>query len=252
MKSKFSTRGLFIGGAAFIIAGVAAFIIAGGGHSTNTVAAPAPAAAAETAPAAAAPTGTLTRLDPRSGSKMRIEGTSAIHDWQVESPLILGSLEVGPNFPLEAGQTVSPGKVEAKGQATIKVQSLRSVEKDGKFASDTMDLKMYNMMSYTNYPFIVYRLTDLTLKEVPKEKTDPYVFDSKGELAIAGVTNKISMPVNVLPQAGGKIKITGTIGLKMTDFKIEPASIIVAKTGDDVKIKFEWMVGKKAAPAAAK
>jgi len=192
----------------------------------------------------------MTRLDARSGSKMRIEGTSAVHDWQVESPLILGYIEVGPNFPLEPGQSVSPGKVEAQGQALIKVQSLRSIEKDGKFASDTMDLKMYNMMSYTNNPMIVYRLTELTLKEVPKDKNDPYVFDSKGDLAIAGVTNKISMPVNVSPLGGGKIKITGSIGLKMSDFKIEPASIIVVKTGDDVKIKFEWILGKKPAPAA--
>jgi polyisoprenoid-binding protein YceI len=153
---------------------------------------------------------------------------------------------------LEPGQSVSPGKVDAQGQATVKVQSLRSIEKNGSFASDTMDLKMYNMMSYTNHPIIVYRLTGLTLKEVPKDKNDPYVFDSTGELAIAGVTNKISMPVNVLPQAGGKIKITGSVGLKMTDFKIEPASIVIAKTGDDVKIKFEWMLGKKPAPAAAK
>jgi polyisoprenoid-binding protein YceI len=243
MKSKFRTRGLFIGS-------IAAFVIGCGDHSIKSVAAANPA---ETAPAAAAPAaGSLTQLNPRSGSKMRIEGTSAIHDWQVESPLILGSLEVGPNFPLEPGQTVSPGKVEAQGHATIKVQSLRSIEKDGKFASDTMDLKMYNMMSYTNHPMIVFRLTELVLKDVPKDKKEPYVFDSKGDLAIAGVTNKISMPVNVLPLAGGKIKITGSIGLKMTDFKIEPASIIVAKTGNDIKIIFEWVLGQKKPTAAAK
>src|SRR6476469_7066243 len=114
MKSKFRARGLFIGS-------IAAFVIGCGDHSTKTVA----AAPAETAPAATVSTGSLTRLGAVSGSKMRIEGTSAIHDWQVESPLILGILEVGPNFPLEPGQTVSPGKVEAKGQATVKVQSLR-------------------------------------------------------------------------------------------------------------------------------
>jgi hypothetical protein len=41
----------------------------------------------------------------------------------------------------------------------------------------------------------------------------------------------------------------------MTDFKIQPASIMggLFKVGDDVKIKFEWMVGqKKPAAAAAK
>src|SRR5262245_22112782 len=95
-----------------------------------------------------------TRLDARSGSKMRLEGTSTIHDWQVESPLILGYIEVGPNFPLEPGQTVTPAKVEAKGEAIVVVQSLRSINKDGKPYEAKMDDKMYHMMSYTNYPKI--------------------------------------------------------------------------------------------------
>jgi len=193
-----------------------------------------------------------TRLDARSGSKMRLEGTSTIHDWQVESPLILGSLEVGPNFPLEPGQNVTPGKVEAKGEATIVVKSLRSVKENGTPYDDKMDDKMYHMMSYTNYPKIVYRLTELTLKEPAKDKESPYLFDSKGDLAIAGVTNSISMPITVTPLSGGRVKISGSIGIKMTDFKIEPASIIVAETGNDVKIKFDWVVGKRPAAAATK
>jgi hypothetical protein len=193
----------------------------------------------------------LTRLDARSGSKMRLEGTSTIHDWQVESPLILGFMEVGPNFPLEPGQAVTPGKIEAKGEATIVVKSLRSIKDDGKPYDDKMDDKMYHMMSYTNYPKIMYHLNELTLKEAPKDKDSPYVFDSKGDLAIAGVTNSISMPVTVMPLPGGRVKISGTIGLKMTDFKIEPANIIVAKTGNDVKVKFDWVVGQKKPAAAA-
>lgn len=193
-----------------------------------------------------------TRLDARSGSKMRLEGTSTMHDWQVESPLILGYIEVGPNFPLEPGQTVTPGKVEAKGEAIVVVQSLRSINKDGKPYEARMDDKMYHMMSYTNYPKIVYRISDLVLKEAAKAKDQPYVFDSKGELAIAGVTNTISMPVNVVPLDGGRVKISGSIVLKMTDFKIEPANIIVVKTGNDVTVKFEWVVGQKKPAAAAK
>src|SRR2546428_7989830 len=73
----------------------------------------------------------LTRLDAKPGqNKARIEGTSAMHDWQVEGPLIAGYLEVGQNFPIEPGQEVKPGKVEARGEAFIPVRSLKSVEKD--------------------------------------------------------------------------------------------------------------------------
>jgi RNA polymerase sigma factor (sigma-70 family) len=193
----------------------------------------------------------LTRLDSRSGSKMRLEGTSTIHDWQVESPLILGYLDVGPNFPLEPGQYVTPGKVEAKGEASIVVRSLRSVKDNGMPYDEKMDDKMYHMMSYTNYPKIIYHLKELTLKEPPRDKDSAYIFDSNGDLAIAGVTNPISMVVTVLPLPGGRIKISGTIGLKMTDFKIEPANIILAKTGDDVKLKFDWVLGQRKPAAAA-
>src|SRR5258705_3096772 len=141
MKTKFNARG-------FLIGSIAAFVIGCGDQSTKTVA----AATAAPAPAAAEPaSGSLTRLDARSGSKMRIEGTSTIPDWQVESPLILGYLEVGPNFPLEPGQSVTPGKVEAKGEASVVVKSLRSIKDDGKPDSDKMDDKMSHMMSYTNY-----------------------------------------------------------------------------------------------------
>src|SRR3954452_21112532 len=73
----------------------------------------------------------LTRYNAKPGSlKMRIEGTSTIHDWQVESSIIGGYIEVGPEFPVEPGQAATPGKLEARGEAKIPVRSLFSIEKD--------------------------------------------------------------------------------------------------------------------------
>ena len=196
-----------------------------------------------------------TRFFAKSGSKMRMEGTSNIHDWQVESSLILGSLEVGPNFPIEAGQSVTAGKVEAKGEASVTVRSLKSLEKDGKPYSDKMDEVMYEKLKMQEAPKIIFHLTELTLKEPAKGKDDPYVFEAKGDLAVAGVTNSISMPVNVLPLGDKKLKISGTVSVKMTDFKIEPPAPKIAlgmiKTGDDVKLIFEWMLQQRAAAGTA-
>ncbi len=198
----------------------------------------------------------MTRYDARSGSKMRIEGTSVVHDWRAESPLILGFLEVGPGFPTEPGQTVTPGKIEARGEARVMVNTLLSKKENGDPYESKMDDKMHDMLKMDTYPMIVFRLTELTLKEAPRSKDDPYLFDSKGELAVAGVTNQISMVVSIFPLADKKLKISGTAPLKMTDFKIEPATLILPafKTSEDVKIKFEWMLGQKkpAAPAASK
>jgi polyisoprenoid-binding protein YceI len=192
----------------------------------------------------------MTKLTQRSGSKMRLEGTSTAHDWRSESGLILGYLEVGPNFPLEPGAKVSPGKVEAKGEAKVKVTSLKSKNKDGTYYDDKMDDKMYNMMSYTNHPDIIFKITDLTLKETAKDANSPYVFDAKGDLSLAGVTNNVSFPVKVLPlpekDGENRVKISGEVPLKMSQFGMQPASmILVVKTGDDVTAKFDWVVGIK-------
>jgi hypothetical protein len=187
----------------------------------------------------------------RSGSKMRIEGTSNIHDWQVESTLIGGSLEAGENFPTEPGQTVKPGKVEAKADTFVSVMSLKSVEKDGSPYSDKMDEIMYEKLKAQETKKITFHLTELTLKEVAKSKDDPYLLEAKGELAVAGLTNVVTMPVKVIPAADKSMKISGgPMTLKMTDFKIDPPAPKIAlgliKTGDEVKILFDWKVAQRA------
>jgi len=187
---------------------------------------------------------------------MRIEGTSNIHDWQCESPLILGSLQVSQNFPVEPGQAVNPAKVDIKGEASVRVLSLKSKNKDGTPYEDKMDEVMWEHLKAQTNPVIVFRPTDLVLKEAAKSKDVPYVFDAKGDLAVSGVTNSISFPVSVLPlgDKDKKCKITGTVTLKMTDYKVEPPSpkFLPIHTGDEIKILFTWMVAPKAAAAAAK
>src|SRR5260370_40356835 len=88
----------------------------------------------------------MNRFDSRPGSKVRIEGTSSVHDWQIEGKIIGGFLEVGANFPTEPGQAVQPGKVEARAEAFIPVRSLSSIEKDGKPYSTHMDDIVYEKL----------------------------------------------------------------------------------------------------------
>jgi hypothetical protein len=191
----------------------------------------------------------------RNGGKMRIEGTAnIIHPtWQIESPMIGGMLEVGPGFPTEPGQAATLGKIEASGKAFMIVRSFKSLESDGKPYSDRMDEVTYEHLKEAQNKKIEYKLTELTLKEVAKAKDAPYVFDSTGELTVAGTTKTIKMPVNILPVVDSKgekrLEITGNIKIKMTDFKVEPVDINLVvghiTTGDEVKLVFKWIVGQK-------
>jgi hypothetical protein len=189
----------------------------------------------------------------RAGSKMRIEGTSNIHDWQVESSMVGGSLEAGENFPTEPGQAIKPGKMEAQAEPFIVARSLKSIEKDGKPYSDPMDNIMHGKLKAQENPKILFKLKNLVLKTAPSGADAPYACEATGDIVVAGETKTVTMPVDIQPLAEKKLKITGTVTVKMSDFKIEPPAPAMAggliKTGDDVKLIFTWMLGQKTAAA---
>src|SRR5437764_15221714 len=56
-----------------------------------------------------------------AGSKAKVDGTSTIHDWTVESRLIAGHVEFDSGFNLDQP---APGKVNARCLANIPVRQL--------------------------------------------------------------------------------------------------------------------------------
>ncbi len=165
-----------------------------------------------------------------AGSKAKVDGTSTIHDWTVDH------MEFDSGFNLDQP---APGKVNAHCVVTIPVRQLKS-------DSTKMDSVMYEHIKQKDYPRIEYRLTEMTLKEAPKTPDAPFLFDTKGELAVAGVTNKVQMPVAMTRVGKDKLKFTGSTSVKMTTFGIQPPTLVgILSTGDDVKISFEWLAAKK-------
>lgn len=192
----------------------------------------------------------MTKLFARAGSKMRIEGTSNIHDWRAQSPLIGGSIEVGQNFPFEPGQAVTPGKVEAQGEVFVTSRSLKSLKEDGTPYSDAMDTIMHEKLKAQESPKITFKLKELTLKEAAASKDAPYNFEAKGDLNVGGTSKEVTFPVQVQPLEDKRIKITGSFPIHMmNDFQLEPPAPKVAfgliKTAPEVKVIFEWMVAPR-------
>jgi polyisoprenoid-binding protein YceI len=174
-----------------------------------------------------------------TGSKVKIEGTSTVHPWTMEGQIIGGYVEMDPTFD----SAPKPGKVSARALVTIPVRSLNS-------GKASMDSVMQQAMKQTDHPRIQYRLTEMSLKEAPKSPEGPYQFETKGELVVAGVTNKISMPVSMERIDKTKLKFNGSTPIKMTDYGVTPPSPLglglVIKTGNEVKIIFEWVTARSA------
>jgi polyisoprenoid-binding protein YceI len=187
------------------------------------------------------------RYEAQPGSKIKIDGTSTIHEWTVESAIIGGFVELDSGFDFNSPKA---GKVNAKVEATIPSRSLHN-----KNGYKGMDERMHDALKVNDYKKITYKLTELKLKEAPKAAGEPLHFDSKGELTVSGVTQTLSMPVTMEKQ-DGKLKTSGDLSLKMTSFKIDPPAPKIAlgliSTGDDIKIHFEWLTSMPQKSADAK
>ena len=169
------------------------------------------------------------------GSKMKIDGTSTLHDWTVECGVIAGFMELDATFP---DGSATPIAVTPRVEVSIPVRQLKSGKK-------SMDSVMHDAMKQEKFPRIEYKMIGLKPKAGAAGQ-----FDAIGALTIAGVTKTNTMSVTIARAAGNKLKVTGGTAVKMTDFGIKPPSPDVPglsaliKTGDDVKLSFEWTTAK--------
>jgi len=196
------------------------------------------------APAAAAPAATpagMVRYDAQPvGSKAKIEGTSSVHDWHMDSVVIGGFMEVAANFP-EAALT-DPAAAKPKVEAFMPVRAFKSYAK-------RMDEVMQEKMEAPKFKNIEYKLTELKPKSAAGT-TGALQFDAIGVLTIHGTNQTITMPVTI-EKKDGKIKVTGETSLKMSEYKVESPKLSILgigsiTTGDDVKVSFEWLTAPKA------
>ena len=179
------------------------------------------------------------KYESQPGSTVKVDGSSTIHDWTIESKLIAGFMEWEANSPIDPAQAILPDlKVIPKVEVSIPVRSLKS-------GKSLMDKIIYETMNQPTYAKIEYKLKEMTLKKDARKAGDPIKFDTKGELTVSGKTKPVAMVVSIENAEGGQLKVSGTAPVKMTDFGMQPPAPKIAlgaiKTSDDVKIYFEWM-----------
>ena len=133
-------------------------------------------------------------------SKLRMDGTSTIHDWHAETDIIGGSMELEATFP---GGTGAPSAVKPKVEVKIPVRSLKS--SGGK----RMDTVMQEHLKFEQHKSIEYRVLELAPKAGAAGQ-----FDAKGTLTIAGVTKTNTMPVTIERVENNRMKVKGTAALR--------------------------------------
>jgi polyisoprenoid-binding protein YceI len=167
------------------------------------------------------------RFTPATGSFVRIEGTSTLHDWKMEGTTINGSVAAPP---IEQWTKAAP---DSEVSVAIPVTSLKSEHA-------RMDKLMADALKAGANPMIRYELANAVLSQ----SGATFLLDTRGKLTIAGVTREVGMQITGTRNSGGTYHLTGQLPIRMSDYGIKPPTAMMGtiRTGNDVKVTFRWVV----------
>ena len=179
----------------------------------------------------------------KTGSLLKISGTSSVHDWEVKTLLIGGRMVWDSSFPLDPSKAELP-KLTTTPKVSV-IVPVRNIE-SGK---QRMNEVMHGAMNAQKHKFARYNLKEIKVVDKKRKAGDPIVFNTKGTLNINGKSAPVSMQISIAKREGDKLKVSGKTKLKMSQFGITPPAPKIAlgliTTGDEVSVEFEWFVAPK-------
>jgi len=153
-----------------------------------------------------------------SESRITIEGTSNLHDWETQAESIKGDAQL----KVENGQVESIGNVKVN----IPVKSIES-------GKNIMDKKTFDALKGNKYPNISFVMNKV-------ETTTPDKVAIVGDLNIAGVSRPVEINANYSIH-GQTVQFQGKLPVRMSQFNIDPPTALFGtlKTKDEVTIAYK-------------
>jgi len=157
--------------------------------------------------------------------KITIEGTSNIHDWEMNA---------------DKGNSTAVFLTDAHGAInglssltfTMPVESLKSEH-------TAMDKNAYKAMHSDKYASLSFTVLSASIKPAGTN----YQVYAKGRLTISGVSRDVDVLAVCTINADKSISVNGAYKLKMTAYNVTPPSLMLGtiKTGDDITVKFNLL-----------
>ncbi|HSC55526.1 MAG TPA: YceI family protein [Phnomibacter sp.] len=159
-----------------------------------------------------------------ASNQMVIDGTSNIHDWTMKSASATGSASLVSNA---ANAVVELTNVSF----SVPVETLKS-DKSG------LDKNAYKALKSDKFKSISFTGAKATLKPTG---TNTYTITSAGKLTISGVTKDVVLIAGAAMNGDNSLHIVGAYKLKMTDFSVEPPSLMMGaiKTANEITFKYD-------------
>ncbi len=156
-------------------------------------------------------------------SSITIEGTSTLHDWEIEVEEFNGYAEIKFNskeIQIHGGEIV------------CEVASFES-------GKSRMNKEVYKAMEVEDYPEVTFsyvRTEDIV------QNNNKLTVNAIGELTIAGTTRTINTTITG-EYRDGLLKLEGTEHFEMSSYGVEPPSVMFGtiKSGDKLSIKYSFI-----------
>lgn len=158
------------------------------------------------------------KINPKSFT-MSIMGTTNVHNFETKVTQATGEVV------LNGGKELQSLSLE------IPVKSIKSGEK-------LMDTKTYEAFNAEKNPKIIFKLVDVNSLQINGNDVNVTL---SGNLTMAGVTRKISIKSTGKSIKPGVYEFSGSVNLKMTDFKMKPPTAMmgIMKVGDAITLKYD-------------
>lgn len=169
-------------------------------------------------------------LSLESSSTLAFDGTSTLHNFTCvakEINAVIVAEEISTDKPLEVQHPLF-----TQVTITIPVKKIES-------GKPSMDENMWEALKADEFSEIVYTMREA--KVLPSDSTSGLQVETLGSLTVAGKSKEITMLVQWSRTPEGKLHFQGTTKLLMTDFGIDPPTMMlgVITTGDEITVRFD-------------
>ena len=168
-----------------------------------------------------------TKYQSAGGVKIIVEGTSNIHDWDMQSDkgTCTAIFEVNNAGALTSLTTLS---------FSVPVESIKSEHK-------AMGKNTYKALNSDKYASISFVSGAAVIKPTG---TSGYLLTTNGKLTISGVTKDVQLSATGVVNPDKSITYSGAYQLKMTDYNVQPPSIMLGtiKTGNAITVKYNLVL----------
>lgn len=179
----------------------------------------------------------------RANNRLWITGTSTVHAWHSKATSFQVSFAVDPaKWPSSSDATsieraVASDLVDSV-EVAVDVKSMRS-------GKDGLDKNMFKALKVAQHPRILCRISDY---EAKVGAGGAMAITANAKLTVAGVERTIRITGDAVREGDG-LRIKGSVPVHMTDFGIKPPVMMMGtiKTGNDVMVEFDLLVGASTA-----